>query len=132
MGSAMRQPAKPETRGAGRMLDDPKPGFFKTRLVRNGPFVTAELRHGTDHEAPDRSPLWETYINGKLIEHPSPDPVRAGVFRVWTSIPISAAEYEEMTNAKNGARPVDPISTPERRASVKRLPPEYFKLAPRS
>lgn len=132
-----RRPAKPETRGPARMLDDPKPGFFKTRLVKGGPFVTAEIRHGPaldEDGAPlDRSYLWEAIKNGKHVRAPHPEPMRAGVFLVWHSAtPIDEATFRFMRANESHAesyRPHDPLSTPDRRADVKRFSSEYFRLA---
>lgn len=114
-----------------RQLDDPKPGYFKTKLVRGGPLVPAEIRFGQDPEAPDRSPLWEALINGKHVRTPSPDPVQAGVFRIWESAtPISREEFRFLTDDTEWClehAPNDPQANPERRASTLSLPLNFFR-----
>lgn len=71
-----------------RPVDDPKPGFFRMRLVKGGPFVGAEIRHGAPRDPEtggimeERSFMWETIIDGKLARDPSPDPALCRRVRV--------------------------------------------------
>lgn len=83
-----------------RILDQPKPGFFRLRLVKNGPWVAAKISYGpqldTDGLAMlDEGDLWSTRIDDELIADPSPDPHVAHVDRVWIyGEEITEAEYE--------------------------------------
>lgn len=101
------------------------------RIVKGGPFVGAEIRNGTHPDAPDRSQLWETLVNGKHIRSPSPDPVAAGVFVVWLSgTPIDEAEYRYLIAdrewcARNA--PQTPEANPSEAAKVGSIDPEYFR-----
>lgn len=85
-----------------RQVDRPQPGFYRLRLVRNGPWRPARISYGPARdpltgERLDRSPLWSAEIAGKLVAPPSPDPYRAGVYRVWHwGRPISLAEYTQL------------------------------------
>ena len=101
-----------------RIVDQPEPGFFTTRLVRNGPLVPARIIW---HEGEG----WQAVVNGE----PGPtsyDDVVAGVDLIWNYCPrISEAEYEFMLAviawaeeheprhpAANPRRPIDPRTKP--------------------
>jgi len=126
------------TTESSRRIDDPRPGFFKTRLVKNGPFVGAEIRHGpsTDPDTggvlEERSWMWETWINGELVEKPSPDPLRAGVYRVWLCAKsISEAEYRHLVADREWCRhhaPSSPEANPTKRADPRN--PDLTVLRP--
>ena len=118
-----------------RPLSDPRPGYFKMRLVKGGPWVGAEIRHGpgVDPEtgAPlDRAWLWEAIVAGRHVRQPAGDPLNAGVFRIWESgIEISEAEYRYLiADAEWCAKhaPEEPQATPEKRVSLVDLPPDHF------
>lgn len=123
-----------------RPVDDPKPGFFRMRLVKGGPFVGAEIRHGAPRDPEtggimeERSFMWETIIDGKLARDPSPDPAQAGVFRVWLSgEQITEPEYRFLVADAKWARqhaPDDPIAQPTKPVTLADLPPDHF-LPPR-
>ncbi len=95
---------------------EPRPGYFQVRKVRGGPYVGARLIHAppTDPETGetlDRSPLWETWIDGVLVRDPSPDPVAAGVYRVWDfGEEITEAEYQFLVDHRAWARTNAPDS----------------------
>ncbi len=95
---------------APRDIGKPEPGFFQIRKVRGGPFVGARLIYGPPSdpetgEPLDRSHEWETWIDGRLVRDPSPDPVAAGVYRVWTfGTPIAEAEYQFLVDHRAWAR----------------------------
>lgn len=120
-----------------RPLDNPQPGFFKVRLVKGGPFVGAEIRHGPSRDPEtggvmyERSYFWSAEINGRLVRDPSPDPLTAGVFRIWESgTPIDEAEYRFLIAdrewcARNA--PQTPEANPTDAAKVGSIDPEYFR-----
>ncbi len=97
---------------------EPRPGYFSIRKVRGGPLVGARLIFGPPSdpdtgEPLDRSPMWETWIDGQIVRDPSPDPASAGVFRVWlhgTAIPES--EYQYLVDHRAWAR-VNDSGSPE-------------------
>lgn len=71
-----------------RHVAQPRPGYYALRLVKDGPFVAAMITHAPTldpetGEPMDRSPLWSAFIDGELVEEPSPDWVAAGVGRIW-------------------------------------------------
>lgn len=121
-----------------RPLDEPRPGFFKLRQVRGGPWVGSriEYEHPTDPETgellTERSKLWVTTINGKLVRAPSPDPVRAGVFQVWCSgTEIKESDYRFMVADHEWATkhaPDDPVANPTEKVEIGNLPADFFKL----
>lgn len=88
-----------------RAINAPEPGFFKMRLVKDGPFVPAVIlyrrpRDPITDEVLDRSQMWEAWVNGVMEKEPSPDPAAAGVFKIWTAgKPIPAQEFERMSLA---------------------------------
>ncbi len=119
-----------------RPVDDPRPGFFKLRIVKGGPFVGAELRYGPARDPEtggimsERSYQWETWIGGKMVADPSPDPVKAGVFRVWLSgTEILEAEYRYLIADREWCArhaPEKPEANPTRAVKVADLPPSHF------
>ena len=67
------------THRQARRVDEPRPGYFRMRLVRGGPFVTARI--------------WEA--KGKLHAHINAAP--ADVDRVWLfGHEIELAEYQKL------------------------------------
>ena len=95
-----------------RQIDQPRPGFFKLRIVKDGPFVPAAIIHRpprdpVTNEPLDRSLMWEAWIDGKLTREPSQDQLDAGIFRIWTAgREISADEFRAMSLNESLA-PVD-------------------------
>ena len=88
------------TPGDGVRVDRPRPGHFKTRMVKRGPWVPAVIYRPCPMVPPefdispdewcwpmDRCPPLEAMING----------APADVMRVWLSPAIDAAEYAHMT-----------------------------------
>ena len=118
-------------------LDDPQPGFFRMRLVRGGPFVAAEIRHGyptdpaTGEELTERPVMWEALINGYRIATPSPDPVAAGVFRIWgiaTPEKEHIARYiKDMNWWAEDNQAEWPDASPEKPVNPTKIPLERFR-----
>jgi hypothetical protein len=80
-----------------RPIADPRPGYFKLRLVRRGPYVAARIACSWG--------FWTAEINGVLVRPSSPDPVAAGVFDIWTwGEAVSVEEYSMLL----GSPPGDP------------------------
>lgn len=122
-------------RGPPRVLSEPRAGYFKTRLVRGGPFVGAEIRYGPGSdpdtgEPLDRSWLWEALIGGKHVRIPSPDPLKAGVIMIWESATeITESEFRFLTaDAEWCAKhaPQEPQAKPKEKIDIVELPPSHF------
>jgi hypothetical protein len=103
------------------MVNKPEPGFFKLCMVKGGPYVGAQIEHGPSKdpetgEPLDRSWLWKAWINGRLAADPSPDPMYAGVFRIWHfAQEITEKEYRYLLGIKDWAEksaPNDPAANP--------------------
>lgn len=99
----------------------PIPGFYAVKIVRGGPRVGAKIEHGpgTDPEtgeALDRSWMWSAWIDGKLVEPPSPDPMVAGCYRISVfGQSISEADYLLLVKTGEWAKqhsPTDPAANP--------------------
>jgi hypothetical protein len=126
-----RRPA-PQQREAPRMIDNPEPGFFKVRLLKDGPWVAARIEYGPTKdpetgEPLDRSPMWTATIDGKpLADSPSPDPLKAGVFRIWHSgRRIEEEDYLLLLRHAEWAKqhsPNDPAANPTQRIDLMRAP----------
>lgn len=117
---------------APRDIARPEPGMFKLRLVKGGPWVPALIKRAVARdpltgEKLDRSPLWSTYINGRLLADPSPDPGRARVDDVWLSgRPISVAEYKFLRRQLMFDRYFAPAAAdPRRPIDVRAIPPIF-------
>lgn len=83
-----------------RVLDRPAPGCWMMRMAKGAALSAVRIDHGpaTDPvtgERLDRSWMWSACVNGELLADPSPDPVAAGVFRIWhrRGEPCSEADY---------------------------------------
>lgn len=119
-----------------RVIDAPRPGYFKMRIVKGGPLVPCEIRYcrprdpATGEEL-ERSPMWEAWINGRLHRDPSPSSLSAGVDRIWLhAIEIDEAEFKLMTANKEWAEehcPSDPAARPTERARLRDLPADRFR-----
>lgn len=118
-----------------RRIDQPRPGFFKMKIVKGGCWVGAEIRYssGTDPDAGeplDRGYLFEALIGNKHVRPPSPDPMKAGVFRIWLSaIEIPEREYRFLIAdadwcAKHA--PEEPQANPKDKIDIVELPPSHF------
>jgi len=68
----------------------------------------------------ERSWMWETWIDGKLSRAPSPDPLKADVFRVWLhGDEINEDAYRHLIADREWCRrhaPLSPEANPDRRA----------------
>lgn len=114
-------------------MTDVRPGFYKCRLVRGGPWVAVRVAHepASDPETGetlDRSPMWSVEIDGELARAPSPDRDKAGVFLTEAMRPIDEAEYHYLRRVKDHAVKVDPRypeARPNKRIDIGKLPPIY-------
>ena len=117
-------------------IDEPQPGFFRTRIVKGGPLVVAEIRYGPaldpdTGDTLDRPHLWEALIAGRHVRTPSPDPIEAGVFRIWgIADPIDEATARfMMADAAWCAEhaPARPQANPRRPARLRDAPKDLFR-----
>lgn len=110
--------------GWATQADKPEAGFYRTKLVRNGPWVGVRIWYDAppDPDNPgellDRSHRWQAEINGESCD----------IWRVWPFVsgrPIDEAEYRYLMalthHAKEHApempeaspnKPVDPLTLP--------------------
>jgi len=69
-------------------IDRPQPGFYRTRLVKNGPWVAARI--WLDDSIPERPAVLLAEMGGKEVD----------AFWLWTRVidqPISEAEFQFLT-----------------------------------
>lgn len=86
---------------APRRIDQPEPGFFTLRLIRNGWAVPCSI----DFE--EQTEFWTATIDGEARRHI--DPVQAGVFRIWIyGKQIEAWRYADLLALKSWAQQHDP------------------------
>ena len=101
--------------------DNPIPGYYKRRLVRNGPWVPATIWIDGGERDPETGDLLsdETLrclVNGRLA-----DP-----YKQWTWLaghPIKKREYDAMLKASRQAPPDSPLACPEQPVDMTVLPP---------
>lgn len=116
------------------------PGFYRTRLVKDGPFVPVALRHEPPRdpdtgEPMDRSYLWSLEIAGELVADPSPCQQRAFGRYVtnsngWglTGEVIDQELYEYMLRVREWAianDPTAPEANPRQSVDLDRIPPLF-------
>jgi hypothetical protein len=117
---------------APRDISRPRPGLYRVKLVKNGPWVPARIIHAAARdpltgERLDRSWYWSTEINGELVADPSPDPGRARVDDVWLSgRPITLNEFRFLEQQLEFDRQFAPAAADPRRAiDVRAIPPIF-------
>lgn len=119
----MRRPAKPKDIAqllvGRRTLDQPRPGYFRLKLVRHGPWVPATIRScqhepGEPENILDRPPYLVATIGDK-----DADP-----YTVWErGDRITEAEYRWRLALREWARGTrQPEATPTRPADIATLP----------
>jgi hypothetical protein len=115
-----------------RDISRPRPGLYKMRLVKGGPWCPARIqfapsRDPLTNEPMDRSPLWSAEIAGALIADPAPCPVAAGVMRIWESgRHIDLAEYRYLQAQAEYDRQFAPAAAdPRRPVDVRAIPPIF-------
>lgn len=107
-------------------VDQPVAGFYRRRLVKNGPWVAVLIVHGRPRdpvtgEELDRSPRWQAWLDGKEVD----------VFQVWpecSGAPIDKAEYLHLRNVSDWARehaPYAPEAQPRQSINHNKLPPIF-------
>lgn len=99
----------------GRVVTEPKPGYWAVRQHRQGPLVPACIRFEQTHFEPsepanimDRSPILTAYLGGEIVS----------VHRVWQmrGDPISREIYDFMLRDAAWVKendPSDPKAHPE-------------------
>jgi hypothetical protein len=107
--------------------DQPVAGYYKRRLVKNGPWIPVRIWFSapTDPHQPgetlDRSPRWQAELDGREI----------GIWDVWPACsghPIDEAEFRYMIATAAHARkhePHMPEADPDRSIDLNRLPPLF-------
>ncbi|MFD2207186.1 hypothetical protein [Kiloniella antarctica] len=113
-----------------RDIGNPQPGYFKTRLVKNGPWVAARIWREC-----------ECTIGGGIphISRPSCDRagwlmaeangVEADPFKVWINTSITKEEFEYFTATKQWAEesaPFMPEANPRKAVDLNELPVPTF------
>lgn len=114
-----------------RQIDQPRPGFFKLRLVRGGPWVGALIFlpcpmapaepdiHPDEWCMPlDRSRHLQATIGSRA----------ADIDRVWMGHEIDAAEYRYLTESAAWDRvyaPEAPAANPTKAIDLTQLPPIF-------
>jgi len=96
--------------GTAPIINEPQPGFYKTRLVRGGAWVPARIWR--DDSIPERSPVLIAEINGEEIWD---------THRAWISLcgnPITEAEFRYMSAVKDHVEKYEP-EAPEANPTVK-------------
>ena len=113
-------------RGAPREIARPRPGFFRVRLIKGGPWVAARIFQPCPIEMEpeywnvlDRSPSLEAEING----------LPGRVMRIWLSgEEISAAEFHYLLDDAGWCEryaPAEPRANPERAVDVRETQPVF-------
>lgn len=113
----------------------PRPGVFRLRLVRGGPFVPARIRHEPPPDPItgdplDRAPVWTAEIGGVPAGDPCRDPsANPHIFRIWNyGTPIPDDEYRHMLAVRAWAAnhaPEAPEARPERKIDLNKAPPIF-------
>jgi len=88
-----------------RIISEIRPGLFKIRLVRNGPWVAAAIQH-------DPACGWYALIDGVRQSEPTKEPEKAAeVERIWLfGRFIDQNEYRRLTRAERAIDPRAPVS----------------------
>lgn len=108
-------------------VDIPEAGFYRRRLVKDGPLVAVRIEHSVARdpvtgEQLDRSPVWLAWCNGGEVD----------VFDVWPGCsgePITEDEYRYLLSLKEWAEQNDrtaPEANPRKPIDMTLMPPIKF------
>lgn len=116
-----------------RRIDDVRPGHYRVRRVRNGPWIAAEIivDNGMVFVTEDGTPSFEglrlteladiiveATVDGEAFRHP--------VLRcLWFGVPIDRAEYQHLITLAAWARqnaPSHPAANPDKPIDMGRVP----------
>jgi hypothetical protein len=95
--------------GVTMNIDQPQPGYYRTRQVRGGPWMPVVIRFevSPDPDFPDnpmdRGPVWSCEVGGEY----------ADAFEIWPYVhqePISKSEFSYMIAANAWADEYAPLS----------------------
>lgn len=108
------------------LVDVPEAGFYRTKLVRGGPWCGVRIWFGAPPdpetgEPLDRSPRWQAEINGNLADIDQVWPYVAGRF-------IDEAEYRYLTALSKHAKAWDrslPEAKPTQAIDINRTRPVF-------
>lgn len=108
----------------------PVAGFYRTKLVKGGPWVPVRIWYGPPldpetGEELDRSPRWQALVNGEEVDGPN----EVEWVWVWCSNKgITEAEYRYMLAKKEHAEkfaPELPEASPREKIDLNKLPPLF-------
>lgn len=115
-------------------LDSPKPGYFKTRLVRNGPWIGAKIfktpcqctiNGGDENEKHIWNESCDRYPHPELSAEIDGRP--ANMTRVWEfSTEVDEKEFNYLTSSARWDRQNDPDSpyvTPDKAIDINKIKP---------
>lgn len=107
---------------APRLVDQPEPGFFAHRLVKNGVRLAARITH--------ENGFWSVTIDGEPKGLPTPDPVgNQTLMKVWAYAErIGESEYQYLLDRAAWAKlhaPHDPYATPDKPINLGTIPPIF-------
>lgn len=114
-------------------LPNLRPGLYRVRLVKGGPWVAARVTHGPtpgpDGEEMDRSWVWTVEVDGEPFGIPGPCAYTAGAWRVSPGgQPIEQEEYDYMVAMARYARLYDktlPEAAPRLAVDMRKMPPSF-------
>lgn len=105
-----------------RVVDQPEPGYFKLRLVKGGPEVTARIAC--------QDGLWSAEINGvDLLPTDTDWTLAEGVARIWHyGKHTTRQDHQMMTVTRRWAEQNEPngaLANPMRPVDLNELPPIF-------
>lgn len=86
-------------------MDTPEEGFYKMRLVRNGPWVPVKIWFSAVPGSEDQTPIWHCLVNNQP----------ADVWGIWPWVGgrgISEEEYKRLEPQRSPDKPIDKLKTP--------------------
>ena len=107
-------------------IDQPVAGYYRTRLVRGGPWCAVRIWYGPTHdpetsEPLDRSAHWQATVNG----------IEQDAYEIWPwccDKPIDEAEFRYLTGLSAHAKtwePSAPEAQPTKRIDFNRTKPVF-------
>jgi hypothetical protein len=86
-----------------REVNNPRPGLFKIRLVRGGPWVGAAIVHDG---------FWLAVVNGTQVSAPCVDPTTCHeIMKIWSfGRDITKDEYRALTRPGRDVQPMQPVN----------------------
>ena len=86
-------------------IDQPEEGYYRTRMVRGGPWCGVKIWYAPKARGENQTPEWHCLVNG----------MQADVWETWPKVAgrqITEEEYQKILLQSQPNKPIDKMRTP--------------------